>query len=114
MELHHLRCAVAIADKGSFTEAAASLHLSQPALSYAIRRLEHDVGARLFDRTPSGARPTAAGAAFLVPARRALAEAANTTAAVHGVTGLLTGELRVVGLRTAVVETAALGAGFRQ
>jgi DNA-binding transcriptional LysR family regulator len=114
VELHHLRCAVAIADHGSFTEAAAALHLSQPALSYAIARLEQELAARLFDRTPGGTRLTAAGTAFLGPARRALVEAENSKAAVDAVTGVLSGELRVVGIRTAIVETAQLIADFHR
>jgi DNA-binding transcriptional LysR family regulator len=114
VELHHLRCVVAIADHGSFTQAAAALHLSQPALSYAIARLEQELGARLFDRAPSGTRLTAAGEAFLGPARRALVEAESGQAAVDAVTGVLSGELRVVGIRTAIVETAQLIAAFHR
>jgi DNA-binding transcriptional LysR family regulator len=114
MELHHLRCAVAIADYGSFTDAAAALHLSQPALSYTISRLERELGTRLFDRTPAGSRLTATGAAFIGPARRALQEASNGKAAVDAVTGVLTGDLRIVGIRTAIVETAQLAARFNE
>jgi DNA-binding transcriptional LysR family regulator len=114
VELHHLRCAVAIADHGSFTEAAVVLHLSQPALSYAIARLEQELNARLFDRTPAGARLTAAGKAFVGPARRALVEAESGKAAVDAVTGVLSGELRLVGIRTAIVETAQLIAAFHR
>src|SRR5207244_9887561 len=40
VELHQLRCAVAVVDHGGFTRAARALHLSQPSLSYAIARLE--------------------------------------------------------------------------
>jgi DNA-binding transcriptional LysR family regulator len=114
MELHHLRCAVAIADYGSFTDAAASLYLTQPSLSYAIGRLERELGARLFDRTSTGARLTAAGSAFIDPARRALKEAETSKEAVDAVTGLLRGELRVVGIRTAVIETAQLVGAFHE
>lgn len=103
---------VAIADHGSFTDAAAALHLSQPALSYAISRLERELGSRLFDRTPSGSRLTAAGEAFIGPARRALFEARNGKAAVDAVTGVLTGDLRIVGIRTGIVETTRLAARF--
>jgi DNA-binding transcriptional LysR family regulator len=112
MELHHLRCVVAIGDHGSFTQAAAALHVSQPALSYTISRLEQELGARLFDRTPAGTRLTAAGRAFLGPARRALAEAESGRAAVDAVTGVVSGDLRIVGIRTAVVETAQLVSAF--
>lgn len=112
VELHHLRCVVAIADHGTFTEAAAALHVSQPALSHAIARLERELDTRLFDRTSAGARPTAAGKALLGPARRAVAEAESGRAAVAAVTGVLSGDLQVVGIRTAVVETGELVATF--
>jgi DNA-binding transcriptional LysR family regulator len=114
VELHHLRCVVAIADHGSFTAAAAALHLSQPALSYAVTNLERELGARLFDRTHTGAKLTAAGEAFVGPARRAVAEAESGRAAVDAVTGLVAGDLRVVGIRTAVAETAANVAWFHR
>jgi LysR family cyn operon transcriptional activator len=112
VELHHLRCVLAIAEHGTFTEAAAALHVSQPALSHAIARLERDLDARVFDRTSAGARLTAAGKALLGPARRAVAEADSGRAAVAAVTGVLTGDLRVVGIRTAVIETGQLVATF--
>jgi DNA-binding transcriptional LysR family regulator len=111
MELHHLRCAVAVADHGSFTRAAAALYISQPTLSYSIAKLEDELGARLFDRS-HGVRLTAAGTAFLDHARRALAEAESGRSAVDAVTGVFTGELRVAGIRTAVVETARLVSRF--
>jgi DNA-binding transcriptional LysR family regulator len=114
VELHHLRCAVVIADLGSFTAAADALHLTQPTLSYAMARLERELGAKLFERTASGARLTDAGKAFLDPARRSLLEAENARVAVEAVTGVLTGQLRAIGIRHAIVETARLLARFHQ
>jgi DNA-binding transcriptional LysR family regulator len=112
MELQHLRCAIAIADHGTFTQAAAALHMSQPALSHAIARLEKELGAKLFTRSSAGAHLTAAGEAFVAPARRALLEVTNTHSAVHAVEGVLSGRLGVAGVRTAVVETARLVVEF--
>ena len=114
VELHHLSCVVAIADHGSFTGAAAALHLSQPTLSYAITRLEGELGARLFDRLPSGTVLTAAGTAFIGAARRAVAEAESGRASVSAVAGLVAGELRLACVRMAVVEAARLVAEFHR
>lgn len=112
MDLHRLRCAVAIADHGSFSEAAAHLGLSQPTLSHAIARLEQELGVRLFDRTPSGTRPTAEGQRMLGPARRALLEAENVRSAIDSASGSLTGILRLACIRTAVDELVDLTSAF--
>lgn len=67
-----LRYALAVADCGNLTQAAAGLHLTQQALSQHIRRLERDLGFSLFDRGPRGMHPSAAGAVWLDGARRSL------------------------------------------
>lgn len=73
MELRQLRYFVAVAEAGSFSRAAERLHVSQPPLSVQVQNLEREVGARLLDRGPRGARLTAAGEAFLAEAQAALA-----------------------------------------
>ena len=62
MDLNQLRGAVALADHGTFTRAAAALHMTQPSLSYTIGRLESELGTRLFERLPTGVIETSAGA----------------------------------------------------
>ncbi|MYW91520.1 LysR family transcriptional regulator [Amycolatopsis rubida] len=74
MEARHLRYALALAEHQHFGRAAASLGIAQPPLSTQIAALEREVGERLFDRTPRGVFPTAAGNAFLARASSALAE----------------------------------------
>lgn len=70
--LKHLRVFVEIARRGSFRNAAAALHLSDPATSQGITQLESLLAVRLFDRTTRSVRLTEAGAAFLVDAERLL------------------------------------------
>ena len=73
MELRHLRYFIAVAEAGSFTEAAEKkLHTAQPSLSRQIRELENEVGAQLLTRNARGIELTAAGKAFLDYARMAL------------------------------------------
>ncbi|MGW4159390.1 LysR family transcriptional regulator [Streptomyces sp. NPDC004788] len=60
-----LRYAVAVAREGSLTRAAERLHVSQPALTKQIRRLETDLGVRLFTRSREGMTPTEAGRALV-------------------------------------------------
>ncbi|MTD52806.1 LysR family transcriptional regulator [Amycolatopsis sp. RM579] len=74
MEARHLRYALALAEHQHFGRAAKSLGIAQPPLSTQIAALEREIGERLFDRTPHGVFPTAAGQAFLTRARSALAE----------------------------------------
>jgi LysR family transcriptional regulator of abg operon len=52
---------VAVAEAGTIVGAAALLRLSQPALTYALKKLEQSLGATLFERTPRGVRLTAEG-----------------------------------------------------
>lgn len=99
--LRELEQFVAVATAGTFTAAARRVHLSQPALTAAIQRLEHEVGAPLFDRGRHGAALTAAGRALLPRAQAALAAFADGKRAVAELTGLVAGEVRIGGGATA-------------
>ena len=82
MELRHLRYFVAVAEELHFRRAAERLHVAQPAVSEQVRKLENELGVRLFDRTQRSVALTDAGAALLTPAYRVLrqAEAAQVAA----------------------------------
>ena len=84
MELRHLRYFVAVAEEGSFTQAAEKrLHTAQPSLSRQIRDLELDVGAELIARGPRGMALTAAGRVFLDHARLILLQVEAATEAAR-------------------------------
>jgi DNA-binding transcriptional LysR family regulator len=72
VELRHLRYFVAIAEARSFTRAAERLWVAQPGLSTQIRRLEAELGVKLFERHTRGVDLTQAGELFLERARIAL------------------------------------------
>ena len=80
MELRHLRYFVTIAEERSFTRAAERLWVAQPGLSTQMRRLEAELGVKLFERHTRGVDVTQAGDLFLERARLTLA-AAETAAA---------------------------------
>jgi LysR family transcriptional regulator, benzoate and cis,cis-muconate-responsive activator of ben and cat genes len=65
MELRHLRYFQAVAEELSFSRAAKRLHVAQPALSRAIKQLEHALGAEVLERTRHHVRLTPAGAVLL-------------------------------------------------
>ncbi|MFF1870405.1 LysR family transcriptional regulator [Streptomyces sp. CB03911] len=93
MELRQLRYLVEIADQGNLGRAAERLYVSQPALSYALRNLESELGLRLFERHSGGVNATAAGLDVVAEARRTLRQADRVTAAaerhLRGETGVL-------------------------
>ena len=70
-----LEAFLSIAERGSFQRAAAHLNLSQTAISHRMRKLEEDLGLKLFARTTREVTLTRAGIDFLPKARRALANA---------------------------------------
>ena len=72
LELRHLRYLVAVADAGTFTQAAERIFIAQPTLSQQIRRLEEMVGTPLLQRRPDGVRLTAAGKVLLEESRTVL------------------------------------------
>jgi len=69
MDLTRLRYFAAVAQAGSFSRAAAALHLTQPSLSRQVGLLEQELGQRLLERHGRGVLPTDAGTALLQHAR---------------------------------------------
>jgi DNA-binding transcriptional LysR family regulator len=81
MDLAELRVFLTVAAERSFSRAASKLHRTQPAVSQAIRRLEDQVGERLFDRSSKDGTLTEAGRVLRDYAERLqrLAEEAQTS-----------------------------------
>jgi DNA-binding transcriptional LysR family regulator len=94
-ELRHLRYFVAVAEELNFSRAAKRLHMAQPPLSVAIRKLEQELGASLFNRSSHEVTLTEVGIALLPGARRALAEADAAVAAAQRASAGEVGTLRV-------------------
>lgn len=97
LDLESVRCfVVAARPQTSFRDAAAAVHLSPPAFGDRIRRLEDDLGLRLFTRTTRKVRLTDAGRRFLQEAEQLLeAEAAARARLVEGAQEVLPYELTI-------------------
>ncbi|MFF7610236.1 LysR substrate-binding domain-containing protein [Streptomyces parvulus] len=87
MELRTLRYFVAVAEELHFGRAAARLCMSQPPLSRAIKQLEADLGASLFERSPTGVALTQPGATLLTEARALLDRADQVRVRVAAAAG---------------------------
>ena len=74
ISLDRLRTLVAIADRGSFADAARALHLAPPTVSLHIAELEDRIGAPLLSRKRGNIRPSAIGEVLVERARRLLAD----------------------------------------
>ncbi|QES48063.1 LysR family transcriptional regulator [Streptomyces venezuelae] len=102
-----LRVLVAVAENGGFSAAAGTLGLTQSAVSHSVRGSEAKLGAVLFDRGRSGARPTPAGERAVAHARRILrlyeVLAAEVRAAAAPA-GALAGPLRIAAFRSAALH----------
>jgi DNA-binding transcriptional LysR family regulator len=108
MELRHLRYFVAIAEERSFTRASERLWVAQPGLSAQIRRLEAELGVRLFERHTRGVDLTPAGELFLERARVAVAAADLAAATGRDLESGVIGRVRL-GLATGARWSLASG-----
>ena len=93
MDIRQLSYFVAVAEEQQFTRAATRVSIAQPAVSHQIRRLEAELGERLFHRAARTARLTAAGEELLPHARAAIAAVQRGRDAVASLRGLLHGTL---------------------
>lgn len=94
-ELRLVRYWVAVAEEGNITRAAERLHISQPALSAAIKQLEAQLGVALLDRSDRVLRVTPAGELLMREGRGLLREADRVADAVRTHDRSAVGRLRI-------------------
>lgn len=112
LDLRQLNAFIAIVSTGSLGRAAEMLHVTQPALSRTVRRLEAHVGAPLFERHTTGMQTTAMGNALLPHAILLTREASQAMEELNALRGLSRGAVRVgaVGSIACLVLPLAIGA----
>lgn len=95
MNLNELRYVVAVAQELNFRRAAGRCFVSQPALSLAVRKLEDELGVRLFERNRTAVKVTPIGVRVVEQAQRALEEAAKVKEIARQGKDQLVGPLRL-------------------
>lgn len=100
MNLEELQWFVALADTEHVTEAAARLGVSQPTLSRALARFEHQAGAELFDRVNRRLRLNVYGQIMLEHSRRAITEMQAATERIAALRDPETGRVRLAFLHS--------------
>jgi DNA-binding transcriptional LysR family regulator len=115
METRQLEYFVAVAEELSFTRAAQRVFAVQSTVSAAVRALETELGARLFDRSTRRVALSAAGVAFLPEAKAAIEALERARATVQEASAGLRGSLRL-GVLTSVggLDLPALLGAFHQ
>jgi LysR family transcriptional regulator, low CO2-responsive transcriptional regulator len=114
MTLNQLRVFEAVARTGSFSRAAETLSVTQPAVTLQIRQLERDCGVQLFERIRRRPRLTDAGAVLQDYARRIFALVDEAGRHLEGARGLSSGRLRVVTGPTGSAYATDLIAAFHR
>jgi DNA-binding transcriptional LysR family regulator len=95
MEIDAMKAFLAVAETGSFSQAAEKLFLTQPAVSKRIAALESELGAPLFNRLGRRIIPTEAGAALLPKARHILEEIDESRRLIANLSREVSGPLRL-------------------
>lgn len=104
MNIDQLEVLLAVAEKGSFSEAALSLNISQSAVSRAIASLEDELGVPLLLRGRFGARPTLIGERVMFHAQKILELREQIDREVNLEKGLHGGKIRVASFRSAATH----------
>jgi LysR family hydrogen peroxide-inducible transcriptional activator len=100
MQIHQLRYFCAVAREGSFTRAAEHEHVAQPSLSQQVRKLEDELGARLFDRLGRTVRLTSFGQIFMQRAEAILREVSDAKREMEEMAGNDRGRIAVGAIPT--------------
>ena len=95
LNFHQLRIFYAVARCGSFSRAADSLDISQPAVSIQVRQLEKAVGSPLLHRTRSGPQLTDIGRTVFGYANRIFSLAREMDETLHNIQGLRGGQITI-------------------
>ena len=103
-ELRQVRGFLKVAELESFTRAAATLHISQSALTMQVKQLEEALGVQLLDRNKRGVALTTAGRDLQGPLQRLVADAEAIAGYARDLSALRTGTLAIAALPTIAAD----------
>lgn len=95
MDIRDLRHFMEVADQKNFTKASSAIHLSQPALSKAVKRLEEELGVELFDRSGRELKLTDAGKIVYNQGVKVFSTLQDLNALLDDLMNLPTGEIKI-------------------
>lgn len=107
MQYRHLHYFISVVEAGSFSRAASTIHIAQPALSQQIAQLEEQLGVSLLLRSARGVRPTAAGEVLYREASSILKRLEQLPGIVRSGTGPAKGIVRL-GMSSTLLATAPM------
>lgn len=95
MNIHHLEYFLEVVRQGSFSKAAATLHITQPSISKMVQNLEDELGLVLINRNAKPLELTDVGQAVMAQTQEIMALFHNLTTKIDDVTQLKTGNIRI-------------------
>lgn len=95
MDLRKLEIFICVAEQQSFSQAAKKLHMAQPAVSIAVRKLEEELGTTLLERDNKAIRLTSEGQTAMAQAKQILMQVGELKDSMSELNGLLKGELNI-------------------
>jgi len=107
MKLSQLEQIIEVANTGSISQAASNLYISQPNVSLSVKRVEDEIGAKLFHRTSSGMIPTVIGVEFVERAKEILLQL-NSLGYICGKNESITQKLTIASAGLRILETEAV------
>lgn len=114
LTLQQLKLFEAVSRNGSYTRAAEELHLTQPAVSIQVKRLEEQAGLPLFEQVGKKIFPTAAGQAMYAACTDILGRVAELKNTIEELKGVVKGPLRLSVVTTTKYFMPHLLGGFLQ
>ncbi len=102
MNIQQLEYILAVDTHRHFATAASKSNVTQPTLSMMIRKLEDELGVRIFDRSKQPVEPTAEGREIILRARQIMADVTHLKEFARGLKSDVTGEIRI-----AIIPTLA-------